>query len=357
MNKPTILVFCPVLGAFGGTETHVLGISSALAQNGWKVQLSVVRSALSQQLVDRVCASGVRFSTWPSPAFFKSLFQRHGLLYTNSQGNASPIMWRLKGPRQRGFHHVHTSADRVEQSYWRAGFVSFVRSAPRLVACSQTTRQNLIELGARGCVTFLPYLTSVKSQDDLHLSPLERRTDLRFSFIGRVAKSKGIDLIMEAAGDPRCAGIEWHIYGDGDYLPVLREANVPGIVLHGGFSDANELERIHRETDALILPSFHSEGMPLALLEGMAKGLPWIATNKGGTAELAGGHEDLVVFEPGDMPGFVSACAKLRQRIVAGLVDRESIKRVFDENFANEIVTARWMDYCEACLDGQSAMS
>jgi glycosyltransferase involved in cell wall biosynthesis len=259
----------------------------------------------------------------------------------------------LKGHRHCGFHHIHTSADVDEQYFWPSLFRSFVQRAKRLVACSQATRTNLVEAGARGEISFLPYLTSLAIPG---LEPMEGRPihcPKRFAFIGRVEKSKGIDLIMEAARSPDCAGIEWHIHGEGEYLDALRSEKLPTVFLHGGFSGSAALDKIHSEADALILPSFHSEGMPLALLEGMAKGLPWIATNKGGIAELAGGHEDLMVFEPGDVGSFIRSSARMRDRLDNCLVDRIAIQRFFRGSFAKEVVTRQWLEYCDQFLGSE----
>ena len=73
--------------------------------------------------------------------------------------------------------------------------------------------------------------------------------------------------------------------------------------------------------DALVLFSTHNEGMPLSLIEGMAAGLPWIATDRGGTRELAGSPDDcLVVAVPTvDLPAQARAFA---DRILAGTTSR-----------------------------------
>jgi glycosyltransferase involved in cell wall biosynthesis len=350
MRQPSILIFCPVLGAFGGTETHIVGIASALGRSGWNVRVAVLRNRLNASSAAEIRQSGAAFAGWPSPAFLASVLAPCDILYTNSQGNASPWIWRLKGAAHRGFHHIHTSAGLDEQHYWPSGFRAFVQTARCLVACSQATRANLLDAGASGGVTFLPYLTSVVSQGRGEGTPRPKSGAVRFAFIGRVEKAKGIDLIIAAAKSSECHGIEWHVHGEGDYLAVLRAADLPNVVLHGGFSGAGALTRIHEDADALVLPSFHSEGMPLALLEGMAKGLPWIATNKGGTAELAGGHKDLIVFEPGDVAGFIQSSARLRDRLVAEEVDAAGIQHIFEAGYSREVATARWLEFVSGLL-------
>lgn len=340
---PSVTIFCPYLGVFGGTENHIVEVSSLLARSGWKVHLAALRNNLNSPAQEKMKREGVALSEYPHPGFFWSLLRRTDVLYTNSQGNASPLLWRLKAAKQAGFHHVHTSADPVEQSYWRDGFKEFVRNARHLVACSETTCGNLKAMGAAGRLSFLPYITLPIPRISREAASPDGK--LRFAFLGRIEKPKGIDLILEAAGRPECAGIEWHFHGDGDYVQAIREAARPTIFLHGRYSGADAIAKIHSTTDAIVLPSWHSEGMPLSLLEGMANGVPWIATDRGGTKELAGNLPDCLIFEAGDVEGFIKSVLELAARIRGKKVDHSAIMARYDRSFCYEATTSRWLAF------------
>lgn len=72
--------------------------------------------------------------------------------------------------------------------------------------------------------------------------------------------------------------------------------------------------------DAFVLPSLHFEGVPTAIMEAMAEGVPVIASNVGGVSELVVDGETGVLVPPGD----AAALAKQLRRLLvsADLRDR-----------------------------------
>ncbi len=65
-------------------------------------------------------------------------------------------------------------------------------------------------------------------------------------------------------------------------------------------------------SDVFCLPS-RSEVMPIALLESMAAGLPPVATNVGGVAELVRDGTDGLITRSGDAPGLAAALLRLQR--------------------------------------------
>jgi glycosyltransferase involved in cell wall biosynthesis len=61
-----------------------------------------------------------------------------------------------------------------------------------------------------------------------------------------------------------------------------------------------EIPQFLRSLDLFVLPSLR-EGLPLALLEAMASGLPVVATNTGGIPEVLSGLEGAVLVPVGDI--------------------------------------------------------
>jgi glycosyltransferase involved in cell wall biosynthesis len=72
-----------------------------------------------------------------------------------------------------------------------------------------------------------------------------------------------------------------------------------------------EIERYYRACDLYVLPSIR-EGLPIALLEAMATGLPSIATDIAGSTDtlIADGHNGRLV-SPGDQRALTAALASL----------------------------------------------
>jgi glycosyltransferase involved in cell wall biosynthesis len=85
------------------------------------------------------------------------------------------------------------------------------------------------------------------------------------------------------------------------------------------------------ELDIFVLSSL-SEGLPIALLEAMAAGLPIVATRAGGVDEVAVEGQNAFLAEPADAEGLAQAMIKMARRpdlAEMGAVGREMVKTRF----------------------------
>lgn len=104
---------------------------------------------------------------------------------------------------------------------------------------------------------------------------------------------KRIELIIEALSKLENGSCyEWHHFGDGELLEKLKK--MAKDLIHNGVSwkfegrkTNTELMEIYRESyfDVFLNVS-ETEGIPVSIMEAMSFGIPTIATNVGGTAEL-----------------------------------------------------------------------
>lgn len=78
------------------------------------------------------------------------------------------------------------------------------------------------------------------------------------------------------------------------------------------FLDRYDLIPYYSACDYLVLPSFY-DGMPNAMLEGMALGLPLIAADTGGMADTLVDGEQAFLFTPGDPHGCRRAITRAAQ--------------------------------------------
>lgn len=108
---------------------------------------------------------------------------------------------------------------------------------------------------------------------------------------GRLSPEKGVDVLLEAwphvlAGEPRARLL---VLGEGENSNRLElEARARQLRLDASVHFAGAVPDVSdhlRAADAFALPS-RSEGLPVALLEAMACGLPIAATAVGGTPEV-----------------------------------------------------------------------
>jgi glycosyltransferase involved in cell wall biosynthesis len=107
--------------------------------------------------------------------------------------------------------------------------------------------------------------------------------------VGRLSPEKGFDVLIDAAALVCGArdDVGFVIYGTGPTEEKLRQQvarlGLQGRVILAGFRQ--DLERVLPGLD-LFVSSSHTEGLPVAVLEAMAAGLPVVATSVGGTPEV-----------------------------------------------------------------------
>jgi glycosyltransferase involved in cell wall biosynthesis len=107
---------------------------------------------------------------------------------------------------------------------------------------------------------------------------------------------KGGAVLLEALPEllQRCPRTRVLLAGPGEGPDDL-----PDRVRWGGWLDETAKDRAFGDADLFAMPSL-SEGLPVALLEAMARGLPIVASRVGGVPEIATDGVDAVLVEPGD---------------------------------------------------------
>jgi glycosyltransferase involved in cell wall biosynthesis len=141
-------------------------------------------------------------------------------------------------------------------------------------------------------------------------------TPLRLLHIGRLVRPKGVFEVVDGLARARRQGVAANlvIAGDGPDLRGLQEAadraGLAGHVAFVGPAFGQRKVGLLRAADALVLPSYH-EGLPYALLEGMAAGLVPIATRVGAIPDVAVEGVHALFVPPRDPDAVARAIAAL----------------------------------------------
>lgn len=122
---------------------------------------------------------------------------------------------------------------------------------------------------------------------ELNLSPQR----LRMAYVGRLHPQKGLDRLLRAAPEifARLPAWDWVLAGDGPQRQELQQlAEELGIASRVHFLGwRSDIPRVLASSSLLVLPS-RWEGMPNAVLEAMAAGLPVMCAPAEGVQELLG---------------------------------------------------------------------
>ena len=109
---------------------------------------------------------------------------------------------------------------------------------------------------------------------------------IRFLFIGRVMKEKGVDELFEAARriKKRYPEVQFDIVGpmEDEYETVIKKLEQEGIITYYGYQ--KDVRPFIKKCRCFVLPSWH-EGMANTLLEAGAMGRPLITTRIHGCME------------------------------------------------------------------------
>jgi glycosyltransferase involved in cell wall biosynthesis len=174
--------------------------------------------------------------------------QSWDVIYTNAQGSLSWLLRPLKGRGTRLVHHYHTAGDERDQQTWGWLFPKWLHMADEIVACSTSTAQNLRRLlgsavttdpHGRDKVRVIRYLSADVQASDTS-TPRNAGDKLRFGFVGRLMKDKGIETICRLSDDPELSGIEWHIHVCGADYDSEHFKSFPNVYYHGKYLGAAE---------------------------------------------------------------------------------------------------------------------
>ncbi len=171
------------------------------------------------------------------------------------------------------------------------------------------------------------------------IEPRDNQGTLRLLCTGRADRQKGFQMAIKSL--PNLADLNLHldIVGTGDYLPELKKLvdrlGLNETVTFRGRVDDNELYRLYTAADIYLIPTLRYEGLPLALLEAMAHGIPTISSRIGGNSDVITHNHDGIFVRPGDLDDLVKSIRNLAtdnsNRKAIGLAARETCERRFDK--------------------------
>jgi glycosyltransferase involved in cell wall biosynthesis len=148
------------------------------------------------------------------------------------------------------------------------------------------------------------------------LPATRRHGTLRVGFLGWTNREKGVFDTLAAfqrvlTRQPRAS---LRVAGGGrDHAELVAEVQRLGLTTHVeclGWLRRDQVASFLQSLDVLVLPSY-AEGLPNALLEAMAVGVPVVATPVGGVTDLIRTSGGGMLVEPGDIEAIANAITTL----------------------------------------------
>ena len=172
------------------------------------------------------------------------------------------------------------------------------RNATRIICLTRSDAYEVMRCGAdRSKIRIVPNAVDL----NLFKPSTEKSNDPLFVWVGNFVPEKGLRYLVKAIEVVirECNDAKFILIGDGPMFPLIKEmvkkSGLNDYVRFTGFMDPKSVSYILSKATGFVFPSL-KEGMPKAVLEAMACGLPIIASNISGTDEfVTNGYDGLLV--------------------------------------------------------------
>jgi glycosyltransferase involved in cell wall biosynthesis len=255
-----------------------------------------------------------------------------------SGAHALPLARRLGVPLVVTFHGYDAAANDEELGRWPLRGRIFLkrrdamkRECARFIAVSGFTRDLLLAKGwpAERVVVHYMGVDTTLFRPAAAAARLSEREPIVF-FAGRLIEKKGLEYLIEAMKlvEARVPGAQVVIAGRGERLPALQRmaADARVNVRFIGRVTPDEVREWMARAQLYCMPSVRAadgdgEGLPTALVEAMASGLPVVATTHAGAPEAVRHGETGLLAPERDV-------AALAEHVIALLGDPVLLERM-----------------------------
>jgi glycosyltransferase involved in cell wall biosynthesis len=350
-------------GGMYGAEAVILNLSRTLNEGAHKSMLGVF-SNLSQpnlQLYEIATKEGIEAHTISCqgqidrtvPAAIRTLAQQTGATVIHAHGYKADIYVYLamRGSPTPIVSTCHTWYDNDLAVRLYGALDRFVlKSYAAVVAVSEEVKQRLLTAGVRKDRVHL-----IRNGIDLRpfIGPERPRQHqpgttcaLKVGLVGRLSQEKGVDLFLRAAANVlrELPLTQFVVVGDGpDRAALDALIHELGVEKNAFLLGRNEdMPAFYASLD-LLVSSSRQEGLPMALLEGMASGLPLVATAVGAVPNVVHNNQTGILIPAEDPKALTAAIVKLliepATRKAYGAAARDLIK----SEYSAERMTAEYL--------------
>lgn len=195
----------------------------------------------------------------------------------------------------------------------RRMLIRLLSSADRIVVIAETWRSYALSIGLPAERVVLVH-NGVPDRGVPQRGQPSRDT-VTLLALGELGVRKGTDDLIAALASASLKTLPWQavLAGNGPvetYRAQIDAAGLSARVALPGWIDTAEVGRLLDRADVLLLPSYN-EGLPLAILEALASGVPVISTPVGGIPDAVIDGETGLMVSPGDRDALAAAIGRL----------------------------------------------
>jgi glycosyltransferase involved in cell wall biosynthesis len=273
----------------GGIETHVLELARGLDDYGLQVSVVFLKHYGHHPLHAALSEAGIE--TFSLDGSFSSLLNsirkfRPALIH--SHGYKAGISC-CAAALSTGSAHVST---------FHAGDSGKGKLALYDWLHRQTARFIDVNFSVSAEIAGRVPATTLVINNFISLPELAPKTGGQLAFVGRLSEEKGPDRLLAIAA--QMERVEFDLYGDGPLMNSLKGSATANCCFHGNQAD---MAAHWCNIDLLIMPSRY-EGLPMAALEAMARGIPVIAFDVGALDQVIESGENGWLIRPNDLDAF-----------------------------------------------------
>ena len=164
-------------------------------------------------------------------------------------------------------------------------------------------------------VVSLPNCIDLKDAQTFERKYKDDSTPLTLGYLGRIAKTKGMDYLLQACcllkerHIPFCLKIAGAEEIEGQYLPMFSKMLGNQFVFYGVVSGESKKEFL-QSLDILVMPTFY-EGLPMSLLECMSYGVVPIITPVGSIPTVVTDQQNGILIKVKDTQSIVDTITYL----------------------------------------------
>ena len=274
-------------------------------------------------------------------------------IHAASYGSTFRKGWYVRAAKKWGkkvILHIHGAEYMIfyEKSNKKEKIRSILNTADKVIALSDEWKHKFDRtFGLTNCVVLENGIDTERLQPAITSCQEHPHT---FVSLGRLGERKGTyDLIIAIEqAKIEVPDIKCYLAGDGEIEKcndLIKQKRLDNNIIVVGWADFDKKLELLRKSSVLVLPSYN-EGLPMAILEGMACGKAIISTRVGAIPEVVK-KDNGILIQPGDVNALARAlitCSTDSKMVLR--MSQNNIKKI-EDRFSMRVMHEKLARYYE----------